>query len=58
LEELLIKSQQKMKKKNKKHLLQWLECNTPALYLNKDYYRLADAISDKGPSKNLPNSHT
>ena len=30
----------KLKKKNKKYLLLWLENNTPAFMLNQDYYSI------------------
>lgn len=36
----------KIKKKNKKYLLQWLESNTPALFLNDDYVKLVECITN------------
>ena len=36
-----------MKNKNKKFLLAWLESNTPALYVNADYYKLVEKIEEK-----------
>lgn len=47
LQSLFVESKgNKIKKKNKKYLLQWLESNTPALFLNDDYVKLVECITN------------
>jgi hypothetical protein len=54
----LYDEKNKIKKKNRKYLMDWLESNTSAIYLNDEYYKLVERLTEKIQKTKHPESES